>query len=109
METAVAVCFTSYNLLDFTGPDDRTASLRQALAGYRVLRTHAELNGSDHLPVSIDLEPAMISSRSVDRTPPSRHPAPVRNYGETVNAAGPHARITGPLIHTGRTGDTRLP
>jgi endonuclease/exonuclease/phosphatase family metal-dependent hydrolase len=72
-----------------------TRHLLPALAGYRVLRTHAASNGSDHLPVSIDLEPAMISNRSADSTPRLQRPAPVRNYGETANAVGPHTHITG--------------
>ncbi|MFJ8752056.1 endonuclease/exonuclease/phosphatase family protein [Streptomyces sp. NPDC102441] len=86
-----------------------TRHLGPALAGYRVLRTPAALSASDHLPVSIDLEPALISSRPGKSTSRYRRHAPVQTHGATTNIVGPHAHITGPLIQTGNIGEIRLP
>ncbi|MFF4344932.1 endonuclease/exonuclease/phosphatase family protein [Kitasatospora sp. NPDC001540] len=59
-----------------------------AVAGYRIHRSEAARNASDHLPVVVDVDPAALPGRV---GPPRGREHPLRT-GASTPAEGPHAR-----------------
>ncbi|ATM24542.1 hypothetical protein SMD44_p10043 (plasmid) [Streptomyces alboflavus] len=86
-----------------------TRHLLPALADYRVLRTPAARTGSDHLPVSIDLEPSLISSQPATPSPRPRRATAAHGgtSAASVNVVGPGAHIAGTLIQAHRIDGIR--